>query len=418
MQLLTRSPAVMAGDVVPGGELAQGRSDRWLERRVTLIWGLLFFNGMTWLEVRTPIPIPQRWGQVLTMGSLAVAVLVALMLNPRLIIRPQVVLTLYTLLACVALMATVKGATGWGQPLRAARFFLFLAVLWLLTPLWGRRDMLLARCHLRVLVVVLGTVVVGALLAPSYAYGTYGRLTGVVWPVWATVVAHYAAVALGIFGVLWMSGAMGRRPALPMVAIGVVMLVLSKTRTSAIALTGGLTCAALSLFLARRRVRRLTTAAIVAAPVLLVALSPFLVSWFSRGQSAAELSGLTGRKQVWDLLLAAPRSEFERWFGFGLSDKGFAGRAIDSTWLAAYQDTGLIGAGLVAGVLILLLVRAGFSKATPARALAIFLLVFCAINSYTEVGLADASGYLLDLIACGSLLAATPFGALAGPVPD
>ncbi len=411
MQLLTRPPA-MAGGVARGRGLAEG-SDRWLERRVTLIWGLLFFNGMAWLDLRMPIPIPQRWGQVVTMGSLGVALVLALMLNPRLVIRPQVVLTLYTLLACAALLSTVKGATGWGQALRSVRLCVFLAVLWLLTPLWGRRDMLLARCHLRVLVVVLGTVVVGAVLAPGYAYGTYGRLTGVVWPIWATAVAHYAAVTLGICAVLWMSGAMGRRPALPMVAIGIVMLVLTKTRTAAIALTGGLICAALSLFLARRRVRRLTTAAIVAAPVLLVALSPFVVSWFGRGQSAAEVSGLTGRRQVWDMLLAAPRSEFERWFGFGLSDKGFTGRAIDSTWLAAYQDTGLIGAGLIAAVLILLLVQAGFSKATPARALAIFLLVYCAINSYTEVGLADASGYLLDLIACGSLLAATPFRARA-----
>lgn len=416
MQLLSRPPAMPSGDVSVA-EPPPALSDRWLERRVTLIWGLLFLNGMAWLNVRTPIPIPQRWGQTLTMGSLAVALLLALMLNPRLVIRPQVVLVLFTLLASVALMATVKGATGWGQPLRSARLFAFLAVLWLLTPLWGRRDMLLARCHLRVLVAVLGTVVLGAAFAPSYAFGTYGRLTGVVWPIWATAVAHYAAVALGIYAVLWMSGVIGRRPALPMVTAGVVMVVLSKTRIAAVALTGGLTCAALSLFLARRRVRRLTTAALVLAPVLLVALSPFIVSWFSRGQSAAELSGLTGRRRVWDMLLAAPRSEFQRWFGFGLSDKGFNGLAIDSTWLAAYQDTGLIGAGLVAAVLVFLLVRAGFAKATPARALAIFLLVYCAIDSYTEVGLADASGYLLDLMACGSLLAA-PSRARAGPVAE
>ena len=405
MQVLAHPPAA-AGDVERAPGTAAGPSDRWLERRVTLIWGLLFFNGMTWLPLQTLVHIPKPWGQALTMGSLAVALVLALMLNPRMVVRPQVVLVLYTVLACVALMSTVKEATGPGPFLRSARLFAFLAVLWLLTPLWGRRDMLLARCHLRVLLVVLGTVVLGAVVAPQLAFGSYGRLTGVLWPVWATAVAHYAAAAVGITGVLWMSG-LRWRWSLWVCGIGVAMLVLSKTRIAVLALAGGLLCAALSLFFARRRVRRLTTAVIILAPVVLVALAPFLVSWFSRGQSAEELAGLTGRKRVWDMLLAAPRSEFTQWFGHGLSDKGFNGLAIDSTWLAAYQDTGLIGAALVGAILLFLLVRSGFSGPTPARAVAIFLLVYCAIDSYTEVGLADASGYLLDLMACGSLLAAS-----------
>lgn len=430
MQTLSRAggraaPAGLAGlagtgpdhDLVAGagGTGAAGRSDRWLARRITVIWALLFFNGMTWLPVQTVVVLPQRWGQVLTMGALAVALLLALLLNPRLVIRPNLVLGLYTLLACVALVASIKGAGTVGPLARTARLFAFLAVLWLLTPWWGRRDMLLARCHLRVALVVLSTVVVGLLLAPGRALGTYGRLTGVVWPIWATAVAHYAAVAAGMCAVLWMAGAMRRRPALLLFAAGVVMVVLSKTRVAAVALVAGLLCAGLSLFLARRRVRRVVGIALAVTPVLLVALTPLLVSWFSRGQSADEIAGLTGRKRVWEMLLNAPRSEFAQWFGHGLSDKGFNGLAIDNTWYAAYQDEGLIGVGLVALVLIVLLVKSVLQRPSPARAVALFLLVYCAVDSYTEVGLADASAYLLELMAAASLLTRAPPGNAGTP---
>jgi hypothetical protein len=47
----------------------------------------------------------------------------------------------------------------------------FVAALWLLTPWWGRRDLLLVRCHLA-LAVVLGSVLLGVLIAPTKAIGT------------------------------------------------------------------------------------------------------------------------------------------------------------------------------------------------------------------------------------------------------
>jgi len=398
-----------------GTEVAAAHSSRWLERRLTLIWGLLFFNGMTWLAARTLVPIPQALGQLLTMGALVVALILALLLNPKLVVRPQFILVLYSALACVALAATVKNGAGFGPMARSIRLFVFVGVLWLLTPWWGRRDMLLARCHLRVMIVVLGTVVLGLIVAPGTALGSYGRLTGVLWPIWATSVAHYAAVGVGIAGVLWMSGNMPRRAALWLSGVGLAIMALSKTRIAVLSLGGGMAFAACSLFFARRRVRRLTTVVLVVGPVLLVALSPLLITWYSRGQSASDLSSLNGRKRVWDLLLAAPRSEFVRWFGHGLSDKGFNGLPIDSTWLAAYQDTGLIGVTLVGLALVFLLLRSSFNGPTAARALAVFLLVYAAIDSYTEVGLADASPYLLDLMACASLLATSPFAARGHP---
>jgi len=60
---------------------------------------------------------------------------------------------------------------------------------------------------------------------------------------------------------------------------------------------------------------------------------------------------------------------------------------------------------IVAGALFLLLiVAAGFAPAGPARALAVFLIVFCLMSSFTETGLGNASPYMLDLTVAASLL--------------
>ena len=96
-----------------------------------------------------------------------------------------------------------------GTVYRTFRLAEFVAALWLLTPWWGRRDLLLVRCHLKALAVVLGSVLLGVLVAPSKALGA-GRLVGVLWAVPATQVAHYAAIIIGLTAVLWFCGQLPR----------------------------------------------------------------------------------------------------------------------------------------------------------------------------------------------------------------
>ena len=69
-----------------------------------------------------------------------------------------------------------------GTIYRTFRLAGFVATLWLLTPWWGRRDLLLVRCHLMAMSVVLGSVLLGLLVAPGTALAQ-GRLAGVLWPI-------------------------------------------------------------------------------------------------------------------------------------------------------------------------------------------------------------------------------------------
>jgi hypothetical protein len=106
-------------------------------------------------------------------------------------------------------------------------------------------------------------------------------------------------------------------------------------------------------------------------------------------------------------VLAEPRSTFEVLFGFGLSNKSFNGLPIDSNWLATYYDVGVVGVAINAAMLLFLLVAAGFRPQGPQRALALFLVAYCIVASFTETGLSDASPYLLELTLAASLLLST-----------
>lgn len=389
-----------------GGAIRDSQpDDHWVQRRIGIIWGLLFFNALGFLGPSL-LPIPKPVAQVFTMGALLLALLLVVCLNPRLEIRPNLVLALASVLAVTATMTGLRGMAGAGANLRSARLLCLLAVLWLLTPWWGRRDLLLARCHLRAVIAVSCLTLVGLAISPRLALSGagQGRLVSAIWPVPAPQVAAYAAIATGMSILLWLSGVMARRAALPVAGVGIAMLLASQTRTALLALAAGLLISGLTSFASQRRFRRAAVAGILLLPLFLVLLGPALFAWFTRDQTAEQLAGLTGRKNVWAALVKAPRPEFNQWFGYGLSDKSFEGLLIDSTWMAAYHDEGVVGVVVVASIFVFMLVVPAFRPPGPARAVATFLVVFCAVSSYTEVGIGDASNYLLAVVAAASLV--------------
>src|SRR5580700_10861869 len=79
-------------------------ADRATRRRVGLIWGLLFFNVLSYASQETVVRIPSSLGKLMTQGALGLAFLLALAVNRKLVVRPNTFLVISTVLALSALM--------------------------------------------------------------------------------------------------------------------------------------------------------------------------------------------------------------------------------------------------------------------------------------------------------------------------
>ena len=158
-------------------------TERWVRRRVGIAWGLLVldvlpFTSRTWTGQALIIPIPSIVGKLITQGAMPAALLLAMSVNRRLLVRPNVFLCLLSLLIIESFLLILE-PQHLGTIYRTFRFAGFVATLWLLTPWWGRRDLLLVRAHLTTLLVVLGTVLLGIPIDHHTAFGE-GRLGGAV----------------------------------------------------------------------------------------------------------------------------------------------------------------------------------------------------------------------------------------------
>jgi hypothetical protein len=376
--------------------------DRSVRRRINAAWGLLVFNTMTFVPGISILHMPSKLGKGLAQGALPLAILLLLTVNPKVKVRPNVFLCLVGLLAVDAVLTAPQA--GYGTVFRTFRLAEFVFALWLLTPWWGRRDMLLLRCHLRWLYVAIGSVLLGLLIAPGHAYAFDGRLTGVIWPMLPTQVAQYAGVAAGLTVVLWLARLVSGRITLVGVALAVVVMLLSHTRTAVVGLVAGILIAGLSLFISNARVRKFFAAGAAAVSIAVITVAGLLTSWLARGENAQGLATLTGRTNFWALVLNTPRTRFQEIFGFGLSNASVNGLPIDSNWLSSYMQEGLFGVVVCALILVFLLVTAFFQPPGIRRALALFIVAYCLLASITEDAFTDVSTYLLSLVVAASLL--------------
>ncbi|MEU8824859.1 O-antigen ligase domain-containing protein [Streptomyces sp. NPDC048636] len=375
-------------------------------KMVGTAWGLLILNTLGSAGAKTIVPLPRSLIQMATMGALVAAFALALAANLRLRIRASAFLLLLTLLLVPSMISSVSVASGPGALFRCTRLALFISTLWLLSRWWDGGQTFV-RHHIRMYFVVLGSVAAGLVISPGAAmpelYG--GRLVGALWPLTPPQIGQYAAVIIGLTVLL----VLGRRTdgvsAAVVIVPSLVLLALTHTRTATLGLFIGLALAIGSLILTSAAARRFFTWTVLCAVVAAVGFASALRAWFLRGQSQENFSNLTGRAKVWDALLAAPRSASEQLFGMGLGDKSFGGLPIDNSWLAVYSEQGLTGVALVAAIIIVLGGVALLRPPSLSRACAIFLISYCAIASYTEAGLGDASPYLLHLAVAASLLA-------------
>jgi hypothetical protein len=197
------------------------------------------------------------------------------------------------------------------------------------------------------------------------------------------------------------------RATLAGVTVTVAILLLAHTRTALVSLVAGILVAGLSLFTVNAKVRKFFAAGAVVVSVGVMTVGGIITTWLARGENAQGLATLTGRTNFWALVLNTPRTRFQEIFGFGLSNASVNGLPIDSNWLAAYMQEGLFGVVVCAMILLWLLMIAFFQPAGVRRALALFILTYCLLASFTEDTFTDASTYLLDLTVAASLLAIT-----------
>ncbi|MFJ9454187.1 O-antigen ligase domain-containing protein [Kitasatospora sp. NPDC101447] len=386
-------------------------------KAVGTVWGLLILNTLGSAGAKTIVPLPRSLIQMATMGALVTAFALALALNLRLRIRASAFLFLLTLMLVLSVISSAHLESGFGALFRCFRLTLFVGTLWLLSRWWDGGP-LLVRHHIRMYFAVLASVAAGLVVSPGAAmpdlYG--GRLVGALWPLTPPQIGQYAAVIIGLTVLLLLDRRTTGASAATVIVPSFVLLALTHTRTATVAMLIGLVLAVGSLVLTSAAARRFFTWAVLCATVAAVGLSSLLQAWFLRGQSQENFSNLTGRAKVWDALLAAPRTTTEQLFGVGLGDKSFGGLPIDNSWLAVYNEQGLAGVTVVAAILVVLGGVALLRPPSLARACAIFLISYCAIASYTEAGLGDASPYLLHLTVAASLLV-TPAAAGHGPAP-
>jgi O-antigen ligase len=158
------------------------------------------------------------------------------------------------------------------------------------------------------------------------------------------------------------------------------------------------------MFGTESRVRKLFAYVGAVVSLGVTVFSGVLTTWLARGQDTSELTKLTGRTVVWSEVLNAPRDRFQVIFGYGLSNKGFDGLPIDSNWLAAYYDLGLAGVAVCAACLLFVFVSGFMQPRSPRAAIALFMVTYLAVTSFTETGLSDASEYMLELVMAASLL--------------
>ena len=89
--------------------------ERGVWRHAGLMWGLLLVNGMTFSSVPTLVPLPSGVVKVVTQSALAVAFVWALLLNRNRLVRPNLCLGLFSVLALSSLVTSVGSTPGSGR---------------------------------------------------------------------------------------------------------------------------------------------------------------------------------------------------------------------------------------------------------------------------------------------------------------
>lgn len=254
---------------------------------------------------------------------------------------------------------------------------------------------------------------IGSLVAALATYAFLGALTGLASssgdrlrggfpPLNPNELASMCAVI--VLWCLWRLLA-GQDAWIHLAAMGVALAILAATgsRTPLAALPLG--AAVLILHVTAVRLRTVVIA-VVALPALvwLVGGTGFFSSLVLRGGDSQGLTTLSNRTIAWQAALTPKDSWWLEWFGGGLVMKRIPvpgqwwnEQILDSSWISALVQGGLIGLGLCVGWLLYSMVSTVDSP-VGLRALQLALLVYLGSRGLLESGLFDASPAFLVFV--------------------
>ncbi len=244
------------------------------------------------------------------------------------------------------------------------------------------------------LVHVLAAITVLATLSglPSAASG---RLQGAIPPLNPNELALMASVCL-----LWTFAKMVRAQetafdlACLAACAGVVLLTGSRASLAALCVA----IVAMALKASAFTPRSFAVTALLAPVLAYVAVgTDLLSSVFLRGGERG-VTTLSNRTIAWDAALTSDRDPWQTWFGAGLSQKKISvpgqwwnTQLLDSSWISAIVQGGLIGATIVVVMVLTTLYCAARAPRTAQGALWLGLVVLLAGRAFLESGLFDST---------------------------
>jgi len=247
-----------------------------------------------------------------------------------------------------------------------------------------------------------------------------GRLYGGIPPLNANEIALLVSVPLVCLAWRAVHRVATTREVLAMPAlIGIV--VLTGTRTGLAALLLAIT---LVVVMAPRIPLPVFCLGAVSLPAMLyvVLFTPLFDTYATRGDPQGVLT-LNSRTVAWKAAIDYPDTLTERLFGVGLSVKTIPVSAqyrteqvLDSTWMSALVQTGVLGVAVLGLLVVVTLLRA-LNLAPPYRSLVVAVLLMLLIVSFLESGLFDSAVAFIAFFSFAFVAQDTTAGIVRSRVP-
>ncbi|WP_457254532.1 O-antigen ligase family protein [Pedococcus sp. P5_B7] len=248
----------------------------------------------------------------------------------------------------------------------------------------------------RLITAMVRTMGLVALFAVGTGAGTLGsgRLQGAVPPLAPNEIAFLTGTVLLLTIQRMMEGQARRsETALAVALFGVVWLTGSRTTAATLFLA-----VAVMVLQARKFSAPGFLVLVAAVPVVaFAALGTSAVTNMLLRGGDQNVTTLSSRTIAWQAALTMNGSTWQRWFGGGLpmkhipvSGQYWQTQLLDSSWISALVQTGLVGLTLTA-VWVVAALASAFRTPRPWRPLWVGLVVFIGLRSLLESGLFDAS---------------------------